>query len=232
MDLELKARETLDKAMSGIRESGYLEWLENTYQKAAEAAVPEGGPKPRAWSGEDERRIVFEALAYMSALLLERELGSYITRRSLLFGRKPDQKRIEAFRAAFLRYVPEKVASMGMAKVQVPAVGSVAAHEVGALERIKEYLPRRDSKKAFEHFGACMGRALDPNLEVVANIVALDSIPMLVLVIRGALDREFGVPPRPATGRRFISLALALAATFALAFASDFDCFVGSSLGR
>jgi len=228
---EQTARETLDRAVAGLRETGYLEWLENTYRKAAEAPAKELGHAARTWSAEDERRIVFEAVAYMSALLLERELGGYLTQRRL-FGRGPDEKRIEAFRESFLRYLPEKLGSLGMAKVLVSANGSTAAHEVSALERIKEYSHGKAGKSAHEHFGACMGRALDPNLEVVANIVALESIPMLVLVIRGALDREFGVPQRPATGRRLITIALALAATLALALAGDFDCFVSNSLGN
>jgi len=205
IDTERTARETLDRAVAGLRETGYLEWLESTYRKAAAAATK--GLEPRTWSEQDERRIVFEAVAYMSALLLEREVRGYFTQRKLLFGRGPDRKRIEAFRASFLQYLPEKLSSLGMARVLVPAVGSVAAHEVTGVERLKEYTRGGDSKKAFEHFGSCMARALDPNLEVVANIVALESIPMLVLVIRGALDREFGIPtpwPRRSRSRSWV----------------------------
>jgi hypothetical protein len=231
MELDLAARQTLDRAVEGIRETGYLEWLSNTYRKATEAAVKDSGREPREWNDQDQRRILFEAVAYMCALLLEREVGSYFTRRTLLFGRVPDRKRIEAFRTSFLDYLPEKLGSLGIAKVPVPAAGPVPAHDVTAMERFREYSRGRNGKKAFEHFGSCMGRALDPGLEVVTNIVALESIPMLVMVIHGALDREFGMPPRPKTGRKVISVALAVAATLALALAGDFSCFVTDSLG-
>ena len=196
VNFELAAREILDEAVEGLR-GGYLDWLAKTYPKAAEEAAKTLGFEPRVWSGEDLNRILFEAIAYMSALLLEHELGGYLTRRKHLFGREPDPDRIEAFRAPFLRYYPEKLSSLGLSKVEVPTVGSVAAHAVTAVERLKEYSRGRTGPPAFEHFGACMGLALDPNLLVVTNIVALDSIPMLVKVIRAALDRRFGVPVRP-----------------------------------
>jgi hypothetical protein len=230
IDIDVAARETLDKAIAGLRESGYLEWLESTYKKAADAAAKDQGRGPRAWTEEDERRMLFEAVGYMCALMLERELDEYLTQRTL-FGQKPDRKRIEAFRTSLLRYVPEKMGVMGMGKVPVSAAGPVAAHDVSAVERIQEYSRGRNGKRAFEHFGACMGRALDPSLETVSSIVALESIPMLVLVIRGALDREFGVPPRRRVGRKIVSIALAVAATVAVALAGDFDCFVAPSLG-
>jgi hypothetical protein len=194
-NLELTAIETLDEAVAGLR-AGYLEWLTKTYQKAADAAARDLGREPRVWSDEDKNRILFEAIAYMSALLLEHELGGYLTRRKLLFGREPDRDRIEAFRGPFLRYFPEKMRSLGLSKVEIPTVGSVAAHAVTAVERLKEY-SRGTGKPAFEHFGACMGLALDPSLVVVTNVVALDSIPMLVKVIRATLDRKFGAPVRP-----------------------------------
>jgi hypothetical protein len=54
---------------------------------------------------------------------------------------------------------------------------------------------------------------------------------MLVIVIHGALDRQFGTPPRPKTARNVVSIALAVAATLALALAGDFSCFVTDSLG-
>jgi len=196
MNLELAARETLDGAVAGLRDVGYLEWLAKTYRKAAEAVAKDLGREPRAWYDEDKGRILFEAVAYMSALLLEHELADYLTRRKLLFGREPDRDRMEAFRVSFLRYLPEKLRSLGISKVEVPTVGGVAAHEVTAVERLKEYSRGTDGERAFEHFGACMGRALDPNLVVVTNIVALESIPMLVKVIRGALQKKFGAPVR------------------------------------
>jgi hypothetical protein len=230
IDVERTARDTLDRAVEGLRETGYLEWLSNTYRKATEAAVRDQGLKPRAWNDEDHRRILFEAVAYMSALLLERELSAYFTRLTL-FGRAPDRRRIKAFQASFLRYLPEKLGPLGIGKVSVPAVGVIPAHDVTAVERLREYSGGWNGKKAFEHFGSCMGRALDPSLEVVAHIVALESIPMLVMVVHGALDREFGVPPRPKTGRKLLSIALAVAATLALALAGDFSCFVTDSLG-
>ena len=188
--------ETLDAAVAGLQ-AGYFDWLAKTYRKAAEAAAEDLGRGPRVWREEDKSRILFEAIPYMSALLLEHELGNYLTRRKLLLGREPDRDRIETFRASFLRYYPEKVCSLGLSKVEVPTVGSVAAHVVTAVERLKEYSRGRTGPPAFEHFGACMGLALDPNLLVVTNIVALDSIPMLVKVIRAALDRRFGVAVRP-----------------------------------
>jgi hypothetical protein len=231
MDLDRSARETLDRAVEGLRETGYLEWLTNTYRKATEAAVRDQGQKPRAWNDEDERRILFEAVAYMTALLLERELGAYLTRRTALFGRVPDRKRIKAFRASFLRYLPEKLGSLGIAKVPAPGTAMIPAHEVAATERLREYSRGGNGKKDFEHFGTCMGRALDPDLEAVSHVVALESIPMLVIVVHGALDREFGMPPRPRTGRKVLSIALAVAATLALALAGDFSCFVADSLG-
>jgi hypothetical protein len=225
IDVKGTARATLDRAIEGLRETGYLEWLANTYRKATEAAVQDQGLAPRAWNDEDHRRIQFEAVAYMSALLLERELSAYFTRRTL-FGRAPDRKRIKAFQASFLSYLPEKLGSLGIGKVAVPASGVIAAHEVTAVERLREYSGGWVGKKAFEHFGSCMGRAIDPSLEVVAHIVALESIPMLVIVVHGALDREFGRPPRPKTGRKLLSIFLAVAATLALALAGDFSCFV------
>jgi hypothetical protein len=191
MNLDLAAMETLDEAVTGLANAEYLEWLSKTYRKAASAAKALGR-EPRVWSDFDRSRLLFEALVYMSALLLEHELPAYLTRRKLLFGREPDRERIEAFRASFLRYFPEKMRSLGLSKVEVPTVGSVAAHGVTAVERLKEYSRATTGKPAFEHFGACMGVALDPNVVVLTNIVALDSIPMLVKVIRGALDRKLG----------------------------------------
>ena len=194
MNFDHTASETLDDAVAGLRNAEYLEWLAKTYAKAAEAAARDLGLEPRVWSEEDKSRILFEAIAYMSALLLEHELGDYLTRRKLLFGREPDRDRIESFRSSFLRYFPEKMRSLALSKIEVPTVGSVAAHEVTATERLKEYARATTGKPAFEHFGVCMGLALDPRLMMVTNIVALDSIPMLVKVIRGALDRKFGSP--------------------------------------
>ena len=144
-NLELTAIETLDEAVAGLR-AGYLEWLAKTYQKAAEAAAKDLGREPRVWSDEDKSRILFEASAYMSALLLEHELGGYLTRRKLLFGREPDRDRIEAFRAPFLRYFPEKMRSLGLAKVEIPTVLiRLASIERRSLEfPLARIDPRRD----------------------------------------------------------------------------------------
>ncbi|HXL15115.1 MAG TPA: hypothetical protein VN972_03445 [Methylomirabilota bacterium] len=192
--LELAARETIDEAVAGLGDAGYVEWLSKTYRKATEASASDLGREPRSWFDEDRGRILFEAIAYMSALLLEHELKDYLTRRKLLFGREPDRARMEAFRISFLRYLPEKLRSLGLSKVEVPTEGTISAHEVTVVERLREYSRPADGKGAFEHFGACMGRALDPNLVVVTNIVALESIPMLVKVVRGVLEKKFGPP--------------------------------------
>jgi hypothetical protein len=226
IDVDQTARATLDRAVEGIRETGYLEWLSNTYRRAAE----DPGQKPRAWTAEDERRIRFEAIAYMSAVLLERELGVYFTRRTL-FGLMPDRKRIKAFRASYLDYLSEKLGPLGLGSVTFPAAGVIPAREVTVVERLREYSGGWGGKKAYEHFGSCMGRAMDPGPGTVAPIVALESIPMLAIVIHGALDREFGTPPRPKTARAVLSIVLAVAATLALALAGDFSCFVADSLG-
>jgi hypothetical protein len=211
IDVDQAARDTLDRAVEGLRETGYLEWLTNTYRKATEVADKDLGRPTRAWSDEDRRRILFEAVAYMSAILLERELSSYFTRRTLL-GRAPDRRRMEAFRASFLDYLPEKL-------------------DATVLERLREYSGGWGGRRALEHFGACMGRAIEPGPEPVARSVALESVPMLAIVVHGALDREFGVPPRPKTARKVLSIALAVAATLALALAGDFSCFVTDSVG-
>jgi hypothetical protein len=231
MDLDLSARDTLDRAVEGIRETGYLEWLSNTYRKATEGEDKDRGRPTRVWSDEDRRRILLEAVAYMSALLLGRELGAYFTRRTLLFGRVPDLGRIKAFRSSFLRYLPEKLESLGIAKVSVPAGEGVEAHEITGMERVREYSGEPNGKKSMERFGSCMGQALNPDLRAVGNAVSQESVSMLVIVIHGALDREFGTPPRPKTGRTVLSIALAVAATLALALAGDFSCFVTDSLG-
>jgi len=230
IDVDRTARATLDRAVEGIRETGYLEWLSSTYRRAAEASAQDQDQKPRAWTAEDERRIRFEAIAYMSAFLLERELVVYFTRRSL-FGRMPDRRRIKAFQASYLAYLPEKLDPLGLGSVPVPATGVIPAREVTVVERLREYSGGWGGKKAYEHFGSCMGRAMDPGLETVASIVALESIPMLAIVMHGALDREFGRPPRPKTARAVLSIALAVAATLAVALAGDFSCFVTDSLG-
>ncbi|HYQ88984.1 MAG TPA: hypothetical protein VEU09_05085 [Candidatus Binatia bacterium] len=221
MDVDKAARDTLDRAVEGIRETGYLEWLTNTYRKATEAAVRDQGAEPRSWGDEDRRAILFEAVAYMGARLLERELGAYFTRRTLLFGRVPDRGRIKAFQTSFLRSMPEKLGPLGIRTVSGVAV----------TERLLEYSGGWSGKRAYEHFGSCMGRALDPGLQTVAHTVALESVPMLAIVIHGALDRQFGTPPRPKTARNVVSIAIAVAATLALALAGDFSCFVTDSLG-
>jgi len=221
MDVDKTAIDTLDRAVEGIRETGYLEWLTNTYRKATEAADKDLDRPTRAWSDEERRAILFEAVAYMGALLLERELVAYFTRRTLLFGRVPDRGRIRAFRTSFLRYMPEKLSPLGL--------GTVSG--VTVTERLREYSGAWNGRRAYEHFGSCMGRALDPGLQSVASTVALESVPMLVIVIHGALDRQFGTPPRPKTARNVVSIALAVAATLALALAGDFSCFVTDSLG-
>jgi len=228
--MDRTARATLDRAVEGIRETGYVEWLSSTYRRAAEAAAKDQGEKPRAWAAEDERRIRFEAMAYMSAYLLERELVVYFTRRTL-FGSMPDRSRIKAFQASYLAYLPEKLGPLGLGSVTVPATAVLPAREVTVVERLREYSGGWGGKRAYEHFGSCMGRAMDPGLEAVAPSVALESIPMLAIVIHGALDREFGRPPRPKTARAVLSIALAVAATLALALAGDFSCFVTDSLG-
>jgi len=230
IDVDQTARATLERAVEGIRETGYLEWLSSTYRRAAEAAAKDPGQKPRAWTAEDERRIRFEALAYMSAFLLERELVVYFTRRTL-FGRMPDRRRIKAFQASYLAYLPEKLGPLGLGSATVPAADMIPAREVTVEERLREYSGGWGGKRAHEHFGSCMGRAMDPGPERVAPSVALESIPMLAIVIHGALDREFGRPPRPKTARAVLSLVLAVAATLALALAGDFSCFVTDSLG-
>jgi len=196
MNLEVAARETLDGAVLGLGDVGYVEWLSKTYRKAAEASASDLGREPRSWFDEDRGRILFEAIAYMSALLLEHELEKYLTRRKLLFGREPDRPRMEAFRLSFLRYLPEKLRALGLSKVEVPTEGAISAHKVTVTERMREYSRAAEGKRAYEHFGACMGRALDPNLVVVTNIVALESIPMLASVVRGVLEKEFGAPAR------------------------------------
>ena len=228
--MDRTARATLDRAVEGIRETGYVEWLSSTYRRAAEAAAKEQGQKPGAWTAEDERRVRFEAMAYMSAYLLERELVVYFTRRTL-FGSMPDRRRIKAFQASYLAYLPEKLGPLGLGSVTVPATDVLPAREVTVVERLREYSGGWGGKRAYEHFGSCMGRAMDPGVETVAHSVALESIPMLAIVIHGALDREFGRPPRPKTARAVLSIALAVAATLALALAGDFSCFVTDSLG-
>ena len=161
MNIETAARETLDDVVADLR-GGYLEWLEATYRKTASAASEGLEREPRSWSEVDRARVLFEAIAYMSALLLEHELAPFLTRRKPLFGREPDREGIEAFRASYLRYLPEKLRALGISSVEVPAVGAVAAHSVSAVERVKEYSRAMAGGKAFEHFGACMGRAMDP----------------------------------------------------------------------
>ena len=197
VNVEVAARETLDEAVSGLRDVGYIEWLSKTYRKAAEASAGDLGREPRSWFDEDRGRILFEAIAYMSALLLEHELEKHLTRRKLLFGREPDRARMEAFRLSFLRYLPAKLGTLGLSKVEVPTEGAISAHEVTVMERLREYSRAAGGKGAYEQFGACMGRALDPNLVVVTNIVALESIPILVKVVRGVLGKKFGAPTAP-----------------------------------
>jgi hypothetical protein len=190
MNLDLAARATLDHLVVGLGDAGYVDWLEKTYRKAGDAAARDLGRETRVWRDEDRNRILFEAVAYGSALLLENELHARLTRRKLLFGREPDRERVEAFRDSFLRYLPEKLRSMNLVRVEVLPDGSVGAHGVTGLERVKEYMRGAPGEKAYQHFGACMGRALDPNLAVITNIVALESIPMLVKVVRAALEKS------------------------------------------
>ena len=154
------------------------------------------GRQTRTWREEDRSRVLFEAVAYGSALLLESELATTLTRRKLLFGKKPDHERMGAFRASFLRHLREKLRSENLARVEVPPEGRVGAHGVTGLERLMEYTHRTHGAKAYEYFGVCMGRALDPDLQVITNIVALESIPMLVKVVRGALEGAVGKTAR------------------------------------
>jgi len=191
-DLDRAARAAVDRLVEGLGDSGYVDHVETTYRKAAQAAARDLGRTTRAWREEDRSRVRFEAVAYSGALLLEHELGARLTRRKLLFGREPDRERMGAFRASFLRHLREKLRFENLDRVEMPREGSVGAHGVTGLERLMEYTHRTHGAKAYEYFGLCMGRALDPDLLVITNIVALESIPMLVKVARGALESTVG----------------------------------------
>ncbi len=180
MDLDRAARETLDDAVAGLRDLQYVDTIQETYARAAEAAAEGVDREPLVHTDAGRQRILFEAVVYMGALVLEHELGSYLTRRKLLFFREPDRERIEAFRSAFRRYLPEKLRSMGI------------ANEVAATVRLREYTDAARGKRAYERFGVCMGEVLDPGFAVITNIVALESISMLVKAARYALGKQFG----------------------------------------
>jgi hypothetical protein len=57
---------------------------------------------------------------------------------------------------------------------------------------MREYTDAARGKRAYERFGVCMGEALDPGFAVITNIVALESISMLVKAARYALGKQFG----------------------------------------
>ena len=191
-NLDLAARDALDDAVTLLDGLGYVARLEETYRKAAEPAAKNSGKVPRLWSDADRSRIRFEALLYLSALLLEQELPAHMTRRKLLFGRGPDRAKIDLFRAAYLRYLPEKMESLGLGAMEYPAMGRLPAHRVSAPDRLREYERLMKTGRGEKSYVELLGRTMDPGRTTISDIVALESVHTLVDVIRDALARHLG----------------------------------------
>jgi len=155
--LEDAARETFDYAVVGLREIEYFEWTGKKYFEAMNNASLE----PRTWDRDDLKRIRFEAIAFMSFLLLTQELEKYLTRRRMLvFGREPDQARIKEFSAAFVKHIETTARALGIWTVQQLPVGSRSGYGITVLERLNEYTRCPDAREAFQRFGVRMGRAM------------------------------------------------------------------------